>query len=247
MASNYRMINRKRLEGYEQAITTALQPNTTLLLGSKGACEALYTQISNVKAALIDYTRVYDKYLDNIIEEPDLEKRKAMRADAEAAFANMMATVSECLGYGVVMGVQGSIMEGVEELLSSSRAQSKIAYAQQALDELLMEILKACATRGAEGGIIRAALGKVREKAIYASSKYPPVFSLLGLFNNTSEINHEIAGIKEFEELYSELRNSEERIPDESTVADLAKRLEEDMELYEGAASRDVRDYFRGW
>ena len=238
-----KMINKKRLEKYEQLITNALQPNTDLLLGSKTATEGLMANISQIKANLIDYTRVYTKYMREIAETEDMDERKEMVASAECAFSNMMGCVAETMGMGAVFAMQTSVYEGVDQLMSRYGYKRKIAHAHQTLDRLMLEILKATATTGPEGTIIRTKLKSVKDYAEEAMKHYPAVFSTLNLFNTDSDISSDIARAKEFPELRDAML-SDTRI-DEATVDELIQRLMNDMEVYKDG--RPIINYFNDY
>lgn len=233
-------INVKRLEKYEQIICNSMQPNVDLLLGSKSATEGLMCSISNIKANLIDYSRVYQKYMKDIVECEDADERKEMLASAECAFANMMSCVAETLGMGAVLSMQGSVFEGVDRILGSWSNRRRITYAQQELDALMVEILRATATRGTEGSIIRTRMKSVRDKAIDAMNSYPAVFSVLNLFNPETDVDSNVASIKEFSDLRAAFESDINL--DEATIDELADRLMNDAEAYKDA--RRLDSYF---
>ena len=237
-----KMINRKRLEKLEQCITNTTSANVDLLLGSKSATEALMTQISSLKACMVDYSRVYDQFMEEIVECEDIEERRAMLKSAESAFTSLMGCVSEALGMGVVMGIQGSVYDGVDAVLDNRFNRDRIARAQYKLDDLMLAILKATNVSGSEGSVMRTMLKNVREKAQEAMGVYPPVFSLLGLFNRDSDISPEVAGIKEFAELRDAL--NEQYLLDDASIDELQRAFDEDVDIYERSQHRKLRDAF---
>ena len=237
-----KMIKKKRLEKYEQLIENAIssEHSVNVLLGSKNATEALMSNISNIKANLIDYSRVYTKFMREICETEDMDDRKEMLASAECAFGNMMACVSQTMGIAAVLSMQEAVFEGVDKIFNNYRNDYRITAAQCTLDALMLEILKATALTGNEGTIINTRLKAVHDKAMEAIDVYPFVFSLLKLFDKDSSISPKVATTKEFSEIRDALM-SDTRV-DESTIDELIHRLHNDTEAYKDA--RHLSSYF---